>query len=67
MLESFKGKERGAPGKGSYKIGVGADDIEGAADGSAGLELAEDRGRVVGWSVAFEDRAGRFEELGEGE
>jgi hypothetical protein len=66
MLERFKGKERGAPGKGSYKIGVRADDVEGAADGGARLELAEDRGRIVGWGVAFEDRAGGFEELGEG-
>ena len=61
---AHSGGAQAAPGEGSYKIGVGANDVKGAADGGAGLEFAEDGGCIVVWGVAFEDCTGRFEELG---
>lgn len=63
MLGGFEGEEGDAPGEGVNEFGVRADDVEGAADGAAGVEVGEDGGRVVCGGFVVEDGAGGFEEL----
>ena len=63
MLARFEGEERYTPCEGGDKIFIGADDVEGAADVAAGVEVGEDSGGVVGRLFVVEDRASGFEKL----
>jgi hypothetical protein len=63
VLAGFKGEEGDAPGKCGDEVFVGADDVEGAADGAAVVEVGEDGGGVVGRFFVVEYGAGGFEEL----
>jgi hypothetical protein len=63
VLAGFEGEERHAPCEGGDEVGVGPDDVEGAADGAAGVEVGEDGGGVVGGLFVVEDGARGFEEL----
>lgn len=64
VLARFESEERDAPCEGGDEVFVAADDIEGAADVAAGMEVAEDVCGIVGGLFVVEDAAGGFEELG---
>jgi hypothetical protein len=60
VLAGFEGEEGDAPGEGGDKVFVGADDVKGAADGAAGVEVGEDARCVVCGLFVVEDGAGGF-------
>jgi hypothetical protein len=63
VLGGFKGEERDAPCESGDEVFVGANDVEGAADIAALLEVGEDESGVVCGLFVVEDGACGFEEL----
>jgi hypothetical protein len=63
VLVRFECEEGYAPCEGVNEVLVGSDDVEGAADLTAGLELGQDLGCVVGGTLAVEDGAGGLEKV----
>jgi hypothetical protein len=64
VLRGFEGEEGHTPCVRSDEVLIRANDIKGATNFAARLELFEDLGSVVGGLFAVEDGTGGFKELG---